>query len=123
MKTIMEQQYEKRILYHICTRDISLAHRISLLQDFHNNSREYYDRLCDILYAASKGHLHSPIWLTESGQFYVLPEQIKDSDLCISTCDDIPPFNGDLVEQLEHIFLCIYRKMTHSTTAQALPTL
>jgi len=124
LKTSLEQQFEKRVLYHICTRDISLGHRISLLLDFHNNGCKYYEELCDILYAASTNSSPSSIWMTESGRFYILPHKQKDTDLCLCACSDIPPFNGDLVDQLEHIFLCIYQKMMHSTNAmRSVPTL
>lgn len=124
MKTILEQQFEKRVLYHICTQDISLAHRISLLQDFHNNSGAYYDGLCDILYAASKDVLESSIWMTPSGQFYALPEKQNDRDLHLCPCSEIPPFYGDLVVQLEHIFLRMFQRMIPGNDGQVLaPTL
>ena len=113
MKSAMEQQYEKRILYHICTLDISLEHRVSLLQDFQDHREAYYDGLCDILYMVSKEYFESTIWMTETGQFYMAPCQRNGSDLSMCACSDIPPFKGDLAAQLEHIFLCIYRKMSH----------
>ena len=124
LKTILEQQFEKRVFYHICTQEHTLTQRISLLQDFHHNSNKYYDRLCDILYAAAKGHLESSIWMTPSGQFYVLPEKRRESDLYLCSCSEIPSFHGDLVVQLEHIFLCIYQKMVENKSSCGLtPTL
>lgn len=111
MKTILEQQFEKRVFYHICSQDMPLAMRVSLLQDFHHNSSNYYDGLCDILYTAAKGLLESSIWMTPFGQFYVLPEKRGESDLHLCSCAEIPPFHGDLVVQLEHIFLCMYQKL------------
>lgn len=112
MKTIMEQEFEKRVLYYICTQDIPLERRLLLLQDFHINIDNYYDGLCDILYNASKGLLDSSsIWITQSGQFYVLSEKKESNDLYLCPCSEIPPFRGDLAVQLEHIYLCIYHNI------------
>jgi len=94
LKTSMEQQYEKRILYHICSLDMPIGERVSLLQDFHNNSADYYDRLCDILYAIANASLHLPVWMTASGRFYAASAPPRQTDLHITDAQSVPKLRG-----------------------------
>ncbi len=108
-KTSLETQFEKLMIYHICSLDVSPQERAKIFIDFHENADEYYDNLCDILYAVSTRAVRAPLWMTHSGEFYASTHKKNKKDVFLLPSSDIPDFIGDLVDQLELIFLYIYR--------------
>lgn len=108
-KTSLETQFEKLMIYHISSLDVSPQERAEIFVDFHENAGEYYDNLCDILYAVSTHAVRAPIWMTHSGEFYASTHKKSKKDIFLLPSSEIPDFLGDLVDQLELIFLYIYR--------------
>lgn len=108
-KTTLESQFEKLLIHHICSLNISPTERAQLFIDFHENADEYYANLCDILYAVSTHAVRAPIWMAHSGEVYASTHKKNKTDIFLLPSSDVPDFLGDLVDQLELIFLCIYR--------------
>ena len=100
-KPFLEQKFEQQVMRFIRKLELPAGKRELLLLDFHNNSSEYYINLCDALYAVSTGQNLKPVWLTQEGNCYLsLYAQASDDRLLIYP-DEVPPFQLDLINQLE----------------------
>ena len=108
-KTLLQTQFEKLMINHICTLDISSQERAQIFLDFHENADGYYENLCDLLYAVSTHAVRAPIWMNHSGEIYASTHKKNKNDIFLLPSSDIPDFEGDIVVQMELIFLYIYR--------------
>jgi len=108
MKSNLEKQYEKLMIRHISYSTLGPESRCSAFMDFYNNSDAYYENLCEMLYNVSINDEAQSIWMTTSGRVYTgnIIQNINDS--FIFNSDALPPFDDDLIEQLDVIFAKIY---------------
>jgi len=100
-KTFLEKKYEKAVIHSICTSSATEADKQKMLLEFHHNCEEYYASLCDSLYAISTGQDIKPIWITPSGNCYLSLTRLHNGDRILIYADEVPPFNLDLIDQLE----------------------
>jgi len=114
-KSNVEKQYEKLIIHRIAHLDTNPNHRAMLFLDFYCNGREYYEDLCDLLYSVSCDGLNTSIWLSPSGQIYGGEEKNTSADIHLLDCRDIPPFQGDILEQLDLVFAELYHLIKNSS--------
>lgn len=121
-KSNIEKQYDKLIIHHISNIDVCPAHRAAFFLDFHQNSRTYYDELCDLLYVLSVGELFAPLWMSHSGQVYACTHPKEKHDVFLADCRELPAFTGDLVEHLDYVFSRIYSQSGSTQTPQLCKT-
>lgn len=108
-KTSLETQFDRLMINHICSLNISPHSRAQILFDFHENSSAYYENLCDILFSVSTHAVRAPIWMNHSGEIYASTHKKNKNDIFLLSSSEVPDFEGDIVVQIEYIFLCIYR--------------
>ena len=114
-KSNVEKQYEKLIIYRIAQLDTTPSHRAMLFLDFHRNGRDYYEELCDLVYSASCGGPRTAIWLSPNGHIYGREEQKTNADIRLLEGTDIPPFQGDILEQLDIVFAELYQLIKNTS--------
>lgn len=103
MKTEYMKQYEERVVHYISNLDIAPQTRAIFYLDFLNNSEEYFDELCTLIYGFSSNILPRQgkyIWLTPSGAPYISSVKRKSFDQNLVGVADIAPFDGDIRQTL-----------------------
>ena len=101
MKSEYQHCYDRFVISNLCSMDLSIKERASLVHNFFENSQIYYDLLCECLYiqatdAASKQSL----WLMLDGRAYLSDMQENTSDICLIPEGKCPPFTDDITEHL-----------------------
>lgn len=109
MKSNTEKQYEKLVIHYISNLEVCAAHRSSLFLDFFYNSEAYYEDLCAYVYKLSAGDMNTSLWLSNNGYIYPAQGAQNVGDIFLSDCNEMPAFDGDILEQLTYVFSKIHR--------------
>lgn len=117
-KSNIEKQYQKLVIHYISHLEICPEQRAALFLDFHENSSQYYDDLCDILYCASTDDTPVPIWLDPCGEVYLSAHRRNASHTFLMDSKDLPHFKGDLLEHFDYVFTRIYALIGQNTIAR-----
>lgn len=96
----MEELYEEIVIYCIERANISLDDKCNYMIDFHRNSNQYYDLLCDYSYLLSTNESVLPLWISLNGQPRLSLKPLNASDVKVLDPKSVPGFNGDLIECL-----------------------
>ena len=67
----LENIYERLVIQRIEEQDIPLEDKCELLLDFHCNSKEYYEQLCEYSYLLSKGNCELSLWISLNGKPHI----------------------------------------------------
>lgn len=103
MKTQHELQYEELIFSMILSDNKLKCKQQDLVLEFHRNSGEYYDLLCDALHILANRSTTHPLWLTPSGKPYLACIQKDSGDRMLLTYEQVPVFTDDLKDQLDTV--------------------
>lgn len=101
MKTNHEKHFEYVVIKKICKEMSNLEHQVENILRFHCNCDNYYDNLCDSIFAISTGQIVKPLWFTPYGDSYLSYEARSKADRVLLFPNEVPSFKVDLVEQLE----------------------
>ena len=107
-KSTTEKQYAKLMIHYISNLELCPDQRAALFLDFHENSRDYYDSLCDLLYEASTSDFSMPLWLNSNGEVYASASRRNATHTFLMDSQELPNFNGDIMEHFDHVFTKIY---------------
>lgn len=109
MKTQYEFRYENLIMELIVRYDVPATEKVAFLLDFHQNSRDYYEKLCDFIYMISVGRTDHSLWITNSGKPVLSEPKNTIPGFLICRAGEVPVFEEDIVEQLLFAFDRIVR--------------
>ena len=104
MKSEYQRCYDRFVISNLCSMDLSIKERASLVQNFFENSSVYYDHLCECLYiqATDAAHMQS-LWLMHDGRAYLADRKRSDTDICLMPEGKCPVFTEDITEHLQLI--------------------
>lgn len=100
-KTFLEQKFERKVIRHIWNSQLGEEEKMNLIVRFHDKAEDFYDNLCDALYAISTGQNMKPVWITDGGDCYLSLYSRSAGDRILVYPDEVPPFQLDLIDQLE----------------------
>ena len=104
MKTQYEYRYENLIFELIVRYDVPATDKAAYILDFHQNSHDYYEKLCDFLYMISVGRTDYSLWITKSGEPKLVPSGDSALGFFICSAFEVPSFKDDIIEQILFVF-------------------
>lgn len=97
----LEDIYERLVIQRIEEQNIPLEDKCELLLDFHNNSKEYYEQLCEYSYLLSRGNCELSLWMSLNGKPHLSLSPVDNGDVIL-----FKP-HSFLLSSDEDIFNCV----------------
>lgn len=101
----LEDIYERLVIQRIEEQEIPLEDKCELLLDFHNNSKEYYEQLCEYSYLLSKGTCELCLWLSLNGKPHLSLSATNKNDVVLLKPNSYPIFLDDDIIDCVNIIL------------------